>query len=175
MTSAETLRLERLFDDYGQRIYAFCLRLCGDPTLAEDLAAEVFLDAPRSLDRFRGEASEQTLLYKIALNKHRMARRSHAQFLRWAALSFRQDRQDSPESSIVFEAAFAREMDRLSPKIKEAFLLVKAEKLSYAEAAAAMDVPVGTVRSRVHEACKRLSERLDSPTSIPLTEATHEV
>ncbi|MGV3614294.1 MAG: RNA polymerase sigma factor [Fimbriimonas sp.] len=175
MTSADTQRLEKLFDEHGARIYAFCLRLCGNAADAEDLAAEVFLEAPQSLRRFRGEASEATLLYRIAVNKHRMAQRSHVRLMRRTLAWMRPERQDSHESAVVHEAAFAWALERIGPKLKEAFLLVRAEGFTYSESAAILNVPVGTVQSRVHEAGKRLAELLEAQPNSPFTEATNEV
>jgi RNA polymerase sigma-70 factor (ECF subfamily) len=175
MTTDERQRLEKLFADYGPRIFNFCLRLSGNAADAEDLAAEVFLAAPASIARFRGEASELTLLYKVAINKHRMSQRSHVRLMRSLGNLRRTEHQDSHESSVVYEAVYAWALTRLGPKLREAFLLVKAEQLSYAEAAAILEVPRGTVQSRVHEACKRMGELLESPPSHSLAEATNEM
>ncbi len=169
----DTTQLERLFDEYGNRIYAFCLKLCGNVADAEDLAAEVFLAAPKSLSSFRGEATETTLLYKIALNKHRNMQRAHARLLRRIEAWSKPD--EAREHPMLIEIAMAQALNKLSAKQREAFLLVKAEGLRYAEAAAVLDVPVGTVQSRVHQAAKQMATLLELQDHRPYVEAKNEL
>jgi RNA polymerase sigma-70 factor (ECF subfamily) len=167
--------LERLFAEHGQKVFSFCLRLCGNRSDAEDLAAEVFLDAPNSLARFRGESSEETFLYKVALNKHRAQCRAHT---RWVARlgSLLAATPDFPkEADLVYDIAFTQALSRLSVKHRQAFLLVKAHGFRYAEAAEMLQVPVGTVQSRVHKACKRMADLLDVQAHSPFAEVRNEV
>jgi RNA polymerase sigma-70 factor (ECF subfamily) len=59
---------QRLFERHLRAVYAVCLRLLGDPALAEDAAQEAFLKAHRRLDQFDGRAAFPTWLHRIAVN-----------------------------------------------------------------------------------------------------------
>lgn len=171
----ETVHLERLFAEHGQKVYAFCLKLCGNRQDAEDLAAEVFIDAPASLGRFRGDSSEETWFYRMALNKHRARSRAHARWIARVTTIGRALRHDNTEAELVYEIAVSQALARLSVKQRQAFLLIKSHGLRYAEAAALLGVPVGTVQSRVHEASKRMADLLELPIRAPFAEISNEV
>lgn len=142
---------DALYKAHGARIYRFCYRLCGDKTDAEDLTQEVFVSAWQSLPRFAGRATEQTWLYRIALyrwNRVRTTRPPDTVLL----LENNACVCGSPLLRMVLDEA----IDSLPPDVREAFLLVKVEQLSHREAAAILQVPIGTVQSRVFTAVHRL-------------------
>jgi len=134
------------------QVWRFCSGLA-DPSSADDLAQETFLRAVKSLPDYRGDATARTWLLGIArhvcLDHHRsVARRRrrdselHAPSLsRWA---------DSPDASSSVVAGDL--LDRLDPDRRSAFVLTALVGLSYAEAAAVCECPVGTIRSRVARA-----------------------
>ena len=70
--------LDRLFRDYGARIYGLALRCGLDAREAEDGVQEVFLKVQRRISTFRGEAALSTWLYQVALNTLRDHRRKMA-------------------------------------------------------------------------------------------------
>ena len=143
------------YDLHGQRIYRFCLRLCGSVSDAEDLTQEVFLAAFQGQQRFEGRSSTQTWLYKIALNCWRHSCRAP----RLALAAMDEDAaQSGPtlEQSVTGSLALSCDLSALPPDLREAFLLVKAEGLTYRETAQVLSVPQGTVQWRVHEASRRL-------------------
>ena len=155
---------DALYEVHGARVYRFCYRLCGSKTDAEDLTQEVFVAAWQSLPRFAGRATEQTWLYRIALyrwNRFRSVCSFKTVPLSEESASKRSD--FSPLSRIVLDEA----IDSLAPDIREAFLLVKAEQLSHREAAAILQIPVGTVQSRVFAAIHRLRSLLSEEHPIP--------
>src|SRR5688572_19577990 len=59
---------DRLVERYQRDIYRLCYRYVNDPQDANDMAQEVFLKAYRAIDRFRGDSSFSTWLYRIAVN-----------------------------------------------------------------------------------------------------------
>ncbi len=156
---------DTLYAEHGARIYRFCYRLCGDRTDAEDLTQDVFVAAWQSLPRFAGRAAEQTWLYRIALyrwNRLRTSRPPNTVVLLEDAGSV----PGTPLLRILLDEA----IEDLPPDLHEAFLLVKAEQLSYREAAAILEVPIGTVQSRVFAAVHRLRILLSEEN--PLAEET---
>lgn len=119
---------------------------------AEDLVQETYARAFRSLPGFRAESSVRTWLLSIA-------RRVAADNLRAAKIRPRTDpfpdEEDLPRPAHgePGEAVALRALvDRLPPDRRTAFVLTQVSGLSYAEAAAACDCPVGTIRSRVARA-----------------------
>src|SRR5580658_7081676 len=77
MPEAEAIRLacagdssafERLYKLHSRRVYGLCLRLAGNPTEAEDLTQEAFLQLFRKLHTFHGESSFSTWLYRLTVN-----------------------------------------------------------------------------------------------------------
>lgn len=112
--------------------------------------------APEAIKRFDRRSTVKTWLYRIALNKWRESRRTKR----------RRDELDqglittSPKSDQALTLAIEAELATLSEPLLEAFALVKMEGLKYREAASILNVPVGTVQSRVHAACEHLRERL---------------
>lgn len=67
-TAGDRRAFERLYRTYGQRIYALCLRMCGDRGMAEELVQDVFVRAWHKLETFRGDAAFGTWLHRVAVN-----------------------------------------------------------------------------------------------------------
>ncbi len=161
-------RFDRLYRDHGARIYRWSLRLTGgDRDSADDLTQEVLLAAYTGLPRFAGRAAQTTWLYRIAVYRWRELRerdiRARGGGVRGgvyagenAAANAAATPGDVATASlaetvtnrIVLEAALANLPDTL----RVAFLLVKAEVLTYREAARVLETPQGTIQSRVHDA-----------------------
>jgi RNA polymerase sigma-70 factor (ECF subfamily) len=139
---------------YGNRIYRFCYRLSGSVPDAEDLTQEVFLAAFQGQDRFEGQASVQTWLYRIALNCWRHANRSPR--VPMSPLEDMPQTGPNLEQSVTDSLALSCALAALPPDLREAFLLVKAEGLKYREAAQILGIPLGTVQWQVHQASRRL-------------------
>lgn len=139
---------------YGDRIYRFCYRLCGSASDAEDLTQDVFLAAFQGGSRFEGRSSVQTWLYRIALNCWHQSRRTP----RPDTTVLEDTAQTGPglEQAVTDSIALTCALAALPPDLREAFLLVKAEGLKYREAAQALGIPLGTVQFRVHQASRRL-------------------
>ena len=153
-----------LFDDYARAIYRYSYRATGDATGAEDVVAQTFLEAWRLRKRVRPEGgSLGPWLYGIATNVLRNARRSERRYR--AALSRIPDPEPTPDHADDL-AQRAREQEELAaaqaalralrPAEREVVALCVWEGLSYVQAAEAIGVPVGTIRSRLSRAKSRL-------------------
>ena len=164
-----------LFARHGTAIYNYCFRRCASWDTAEDLTSAVFLEAWRSRARVvqhddAGEATVLPWLYGIATNVCRNQRRSAARYRRATARMPMIDRQpdhaDDVSGRVDDERRMAHvlhEVGRLSAGERDVVALVAWEGLDYASAAAALGVPVGTVRSRLSRARNRLSSALATP------------
>jgi RNA polymerase sigma factor (sigma-70 family) len=134
------------------------------PELSEDLTAEVFVRAFRKRAVFRDDhGSALPWLLGIANNliaDHRRAERRRLEALRRLAAA----RTVSSETSVAELAPeLVDELLRLSPADRDTLLLVVWGELSYAEAATALSVPVGTIRSRIARARQRLGAAIGQP------------
>ncbi len=165
-------RFAALYDAHAERVYGWCVRLCnGNPSDAEDLAQETFVAAFQSLPRFQSRAKTTTWLYRIALRK----------FWAWRETNSRVPTGDEtnpiehlPDSVNFAGASLERlrlqtALSTLSPPLREAFLLVKAEGFTHKEAARVLNVPTGTVQSRVHDAAHKLRVLLAEPEESAIT------
>ena len=148
--------IARLYSEHAEGLLRFCFRLCGDADTAQDLSMETIHAAPAAIKRFDRRSTVKTWLYRIALNKWRESRRSQARRQELDSLQATAPPMPDRELAMAIEA----ELSNLSEPLLEAFMLVKMEGLKYREASAILEVPVGTVQSRVHAACEQMRERL---------------
>ncbi len=157
--------LASLFDCYADRIYNYCFRRTADWDTAEDATSTVFLEAWRTRDRVQvHHDSALPWLYGIATNVCRnLTRKQRRHLVAVSRLPRQRDAPDHAEdvaSRLDDERRMARllnDIRALPQRDQDVLALVVWAGLSYEEAAAALDVPVGTVRSRLARARQRLS------------------
>jgi RNA polymerase sigma-70 factor (ECF subfamily) len=154
---------ERWVADHYPRICRLLRHLTGSVDTAEDLAQQAFLKAWQALATFKGESSVATWLHRIAYREYThwlRARREHTS-LEDAADVADERAADALESVLVRQA-----LVELSPEHRETFLLYNVQGLSVPEVAAVLDVPAGTVKSRLFTARQRLREMLGEPEGV---------
>jgi RNA polymerase sigma-70 factor (ECF subfamily) len=154
-----------LFERHGTAIYNYLFRRTGNWTVAEDLLSIVFLEAWRR--RSSEVASDKVLpwLYGIATNvirsRHRAERRYAAALHRLPRPESTSDFTDDSDARLDAEQRMRALLDQLAQLPKrdqDVLILCGWSGLSYEEAAFALDVPVGTVRSRLARARVRMRE-----------------
>jgi RNA polymerase sigma-70 factor, ECF subfamily len=164
-----------LFRRHAPRIQRYVARRIG-PDAAEDVLAETFLIAFDRRDRYdSGRPDARPWLYGIATNlvaRHRRAEvRQLTAFGRTGVdpiVAAFTDAADSRVSADAVSQRLVTALGQLRPAYRDALLLVTWGELSYEEAAVALRVPVGTVRSRISRARKALRTALGGvdPTSM---------
>jgi RNA polymerase sigma-70 factor (ECF subfamily) len=145
---------------YERPVFALLSRLlsrAGRGGLVEDLAQETFLRAFRALPDFRadGPARLSTWLLTIATRLALDALKSRAPALEALELAKAvpsASRTDEPLERASTAHAIARAVEALAPEYRAAFLLREAHELSYEEVARALEIDVGTVKSRLSRA-----------------------
>ena len=157
---------EELVIAYQHRVFGVALRMLRNRGEAEEIAQEVFLRVHRTVEDFRGEAKLSTWLYaitsRLCLNRlgsgeRRMAREGEESLER-----LRGDADPAAHvERIELEAALQRAITELPEERRIVVVLRDFEGLSYEEIAAALDLPLGTVRSRLHRARTDLKEKLE--------------
>ena len=161
-------QFETLYSQHAGRVYRFALRLSGNREDAEDLAAETLAEAFRTLDKYRGESTHISWLYAIVMNRWKMLRRK-----RRVPVDPIQAAEEVAGTFQFQDLALGHAIQSLPRNLREAFLLVKSEGFTHAEAAKIVRVPVGTMYFRVHAAIRKLRSDLMPNVSAKL--ATIEV
>lgn len=152
-------------------LYRVALSICAQPADAEDLVQDTLLRAYRAIDRFDGEHSRAwllTILRNAEVNRHR---RRRPVLLDDPDLQLEHEtgggpfaaEPATPEDIVVgpvFDEVVDAAFGALPDKHRQVVALVDIDGLSYAEAAALLGVPEGTVMSRLHRARKRIRDRL---------------
>jgi RNA polymerase sigma factor (sigma-70 family) len=171
----DTARFERLFDRHAAELLRYCFRRTADAALAEDLVSAVFLEAWRRRGVLQRDGDARPWLYGIATNlvRHQWrSRRRHA-----AALARIADgREDGEPADEVLARqhemrAVLADVAQLPRREQDVLALCVWSGLSYEDAAHALRLPVGTVRSRLSRARERLREtRASGATLAPRPE-----
>jgi RNA polymerase sigma-70 factor, ECF subfamily len=163
---------ESLVRRYQHRVYALCRRLTGAHQSADDLAQETFIKAYFALARFDAQWPLYPWLRKIAVNSglNYLKARSRERSLEEGSLGKRAPsaaKGDDPEERLEraeFQARLDWAVESLPADQKSVFVLRFHESLSYEEISRTLDLPLGTVMSRLNRARQKLKDILaDTP------------
>lgn len=147
-----------LYSRHARTITHFLRRLGVPHDALEDAVQEVFLQAFRSLDKFRGEAAIKTWLYRLAVTQARRAR-DRARFARrlrkLLLLEVTEDVELAEERPEHAERLLRAALGKLTALEREAFVLYELEGQSGPELAAIFRCPEATVYRRLHDARKK--------------------
>jgi RNA polymerase sigma-70 factor, ECF subfamily len=152
---------------HAQGVMNVIYRMCGDAHIAEDAAQETFIRAWLHLPSYRPQTSLRSWLYRIAVNAATDILRKEKRILPNALEDLQlKDPQPGPESVFSQEEQIALVQKAVLslPEASRAVLVLREyEEMSYNEIANALDIPVGTVMSRLNYARKLLKEKLILP------------
>jgi len=163
--SGDTDALGLLFDRHQRAIYNYCFRQTSDWARAEDLTSIVFLEAWRRRDVELDSGLVRAWLFGIARNvarNHRRSERRHDAALARLPAEFRTPSfADDADARLDAERemqTILTAVERLPRRERDVLSLCVWSGLSYDDAAVALGVPIGTVRSRLARARQRLRE-----------------
>ena len=156
--------IEPLFRAHFDAIYRYAACRVGRDT-AVDVAAETFAQALRSVARFDPDRDPRAWLFGVASNVLRHHRRAERRRLRAYSRAAEIDTRVEDGDSVGDGDRLIGGLARLEPRDRETILLFAWAELSYEEIAKALDIPVGTVRSRIHRARHALRLALTEPTT----------
>lgn len=165
---------ELLVIAYRVRIVTFVARMLRDDARAEDVAQDVFVRAYRALQAYPAERRAalrlRSWLYTIARNLTRNAFRDAPpaseplDYDDGNARSALLDQEPGPETLVLREEAWnsvGAAVDRLSPALRDAFVMRYLDELSYDEIAESLDQPVGTVKASAHRGLMAVRAHLE--------------
>ena len=168
--------LEELLQKHYARIFSVCRRMLNSEEDACDAAQEAVLSIVRNLPKFSSKAAFPTWAYRIAVNAclDEISKRKRRPLLRLGRKGGERSGEQDGESDPIASAAAASDtaetaaarvdvqtaLADLTDEFRVAVVLRDQGELSYAEIAELLDVPVGTVRSRIARGRAELAERL---------------
>jgi len=173
----EPQSIEKVITVYGSPLLRSAFLLCGNEVEAHDMVQETFLQAIKSIHRFKGKSSLFTWLYAILLNVFRQQTRKK----RYSAFPADYGDKNSKsginhEHNLERERAFSRVysmIQTLSPHHREALILRYYEGLKITEIAEIAGVSKGTVKSRLHYATEALRNIMPSDSMLFGHSTTH--
>jgi len=166
IAKGDRLAMQVLFARHHVRVYRFVLRLVGNPSVAEDLISDVFLDVWRQADRFEGRSAVSTWMLAIARFKALSALRKRPdEELDEETAEAIEDTSDNPEVALEKKdksAVLRQCLQKLSPEHREIIDLVYYHEKSVEEVAEIVKIPENTVKTRMFYARKKLAELLQA-------------
>jgi RNA polymerase sigma-70 factor (ECF subfamily) len=158
-----------LLERHQRQVFAFVMKMCGDPEDAQEVAQDTLLSMVRSVRDFRGEASLSTWLYTVArsfcIKKRRRTKGApaHHEPLDAAAHEQASAPAPSPEQTLLGREtrdAVAAALDQLELEAREVVILRDLEGLTAPEVAQVTGLSVAAVKSRLHRARQSLRTQL---------------
>ena len=156
-----------LFEAHKRRVYSLCLRMLGNPTEAEDLTQEAFLQLFRKISTFRGESAFSTWLHRLSVNVVLMHLRKKG--LNQISLDETENSQGEPIKrdygdddrrlvGSVDRIGLNRAISELPPGYRTVFILHDVEGYEHNEIAEIMNCSIGNSKSQLHKARLKLRE-----------------
>lgn len=162
---------DEVVDRYHRRIYHYVRRMVKEDTAAEDLAQDTFVKAFLNISKFRQQCSLQTWLFSIATNVVRDHIRKCSRRLSFSSLWSSSNQSDEDQQIDIPDSSNTPELqillseqsdvinhliDALPEKMRQVLILCDLEELTQVEVANVLDVPSGTVKSRLFHARAKL-------------------
>lgn len=180
LTEADAIRLaqagdakafEFLYGLHGRRVYALCLRMVNNPSDAEDLMQEAFLQLFRKIGTFRGESAFSTWLHRMTVNVVLMRLRKKALPVSSLEETTEPDEEtggprkdigapDLRLSGAVDRVNLERSIEKLPPGYRTVFVLHDVQGYEHNEIAGIMGCSVGNSKSQLHKARTKLRDLL---------------
>ncbi|HEV2245624.1 MAG TPA: sigma-70 family RNA polymerase sigma factor [Terriglobia bacterium] len=156
-----------LFEAHKRRVYSLCLRMLGNPTEAEDLTQEAFLQLFRKIGTFRGESAFSTWLHRLSVNVVLMHLRKKG--INQISLDETENSQGEPVKrdygdddrrlvGSIDRIGLNRAIAELPPGYRTVFILHDVEGYEHNEIAEIMNCSIGNSKSQLHKARLKLRE-----------------
>jgi len=177
MSGSETQQravYETWVDNHASDLYRLAYRLVGQAAAAEDLVQEAFYHAWRSRKSLKDPSKARAWLYQILRFRYAHWVRDRTRRIRTTGMDAAPEKADQAHRAPLDRMADSEELqqalDNLDDRFKVPFLMVFLEGLTCKEAAAKMEIPLGTVLSRIHRARQFLRQQLSDHPAAKETE-----
>ena len=160
---------EQLMRRHESRMYSVAIRMCGNREDAQDCVQDAMLRIYRALDRFKGQSSFSTWVYRITMNtcldelRRRKVRASTSLDTLLESGWSPTDETDTPEHHAIDaerRKALSGAIQSLPEDMRSAIVLREMQGLSYEEISDVLSVNVGTIKSRISRGREKLREKL---------------
>lgn len=161
---------EKIVSSHARDIYRFAFRLCGSADRAEDLVQEAMYHAWRSIDSLRDADRARFWLLGILRNRYKHALRKQGRRIQTVSDDVSLDQVSDHVGEKAIEQLENQELlqhalNTLDDRYKEPFLLVHMQGLACRDAAELLQLPLGTVLSRIHRAKQHLRRQIQQTDS----------
>lgn len=155
-----TTNLPKLVADHHAELYRYAFRLCGAAEDAEDLTQQTFLVAQQKHKELGQVRNIRAWLYGVLRNLSLKSQRHHRRLVVLPELDLENIPENFPSAAEVDSEHVQAALDKLSPEFRAVVLLFYFEERSYREIAELLDLPIGTVMSRLSRAKGQLRGQL---------------
>jgi RNA polymerase sigma-70 factor (ECF subfamily) len=170
--AGDAAAFERLYQQYNRRVFSICLRMLGNPTEAEDLTQDVFVQLYRKIGSFRGESAFTTWLHRMTVNQVLMHFRKRG--VRYESTTddgelpvlIQVGTERPSHMPIIDSIALERAISELPPGYRTVFVLHDVEGYEHEEVARMLGCTVGTSKSQLHKARMRIRALLGKKAAI---------
>lgn len=162
---------EQLYKRHFRRVYALTLRMLGNPTLAEDLTQEVFVNLFNKIGSFRGDSAFTTWLHRMTVNQVLMyfrkasTRQEQTTDEGETPVQIVRGTEDPNAMPVVDRIGLERAIVQLPPGYRTVFVLHDVEGYDHDEIARMLKVSEGTSKSQLHKARLKLRTLLRQQTA----------
>ncbi len=156
---------EKLINEHYKKVYYFLLKLCKEKELAQDLTQETFIKAWYKIESFNGKSRFSTWLYRISYNLFI----DHIRSSKGNAGSFEENKVLYLKDNVQLDEKLSNEdlymhllriVNDLPEKLKEVVIFHYEHSLSFKEISEILDIPKGTVKSRLNSALNQMRKAL---------------
>ena len=188
MSRGDARAFRQLVERYKKKVYYLALDMAGNPVDAEDISQDVFLKVHRSFGTFRRGAKLSSWLYRVTYNAaidHLRSRGAAPEPVGDEVLeahsrnggAMAQGRPPDPVAAAEaseLQRRIALALESVSPQEKAVFLLRHYDDLMLKDIAETLGLSIGSVKSYLFRAVRKLQKELGGPAAIPGLEASHE-
>ncbi len=160
MISNDNIQVEELFTTYHQQIYQFIYRYTQDEALSYDIVQDTFIKFQKYANDYDSTKSHiRTFLFRIAyqLTMTKLKRRNKFKKL----LPFLYEQNQEEPVSLEEKITIRTTLQQLPPEQRAVIIFTYYHDLSQKEIAAILQIPIGTVKSRLHSSLKKLKDLLE--------------
>jgi len=156
----DTLAYEKLYEMHIGRVFALCVRLCGDRDMAEDLAQEAFVLAWRKLGSFRGDSAFGSWLYRITTNTVLSYLRKQKPFRNM--LDVDKIEEQGQKEDIGLRISLDDAIAGLPDGARAVFVLYSLEGYTHDEIGELLGIAQGSSKAQLHRARQLLQAKLNT-------------